>query len=80
MVPNPKVRLSLLLIFDWKYCFIFMTFQSEYKVICCHECVTGYGATRGGAMRPQAGNTFIVNMSWNVVHTLTSLDMIWMFM
>lgn len=36
-----------------------MTSQAEYKVICFHECVTGNGATRGGAMRPQPGNTCI---------------------
>lgn len=39
-----------------------MTSQAEYKVICFHECVTGYGAPNGGAMRPQPGNTRIVNV------------------
>lgn len=29
--------------------------MAEYKVICFHECVTGYGATRGDALRPQPG-------------------------
>lgn len=49
---------------DWWF---MMTSQSEHKVIPFHECATGYGASRGGAMRPQPGNTCIVNKSQHFV-------------
>lgn len=61
--PNGKtVTAFFKSIYNSKYCFMLMTSPSDYKVICFHESFTGYGPTRGGAMRPQPGTTCTVKM------------------